>query len=118
MLAEHGFVGRRGAVTQMRGLPDGRYRYGVGSLDVADKAVVGVYDEEVLRAVGRRAPLDLFRLPGPSQGRDIVTVALDCDQREVAGRMAVVDSGFSGAGESYGSALSIWVEELGESFLV
>ena len=82
--------GGRGVVTEVRRYPDGRFVYFVAVLD-DDDAISGLYDEEDLAATGERAPLSAFELPGPLRVRDVVRIADDCDQPEIAGRTGVID---------------------------
>jgi hypothetical protein len=108
-LAKDGLVGLRGAVTQVRRYPGGRFQYGLGDVDHGVE-VGGLYDEENLLPTGQRATIDLFRLPGPFRVRDVVTISDTCDQAEIAGKTGVVEyCDWSDDGES---GPAIWVEEL------
>lgn len=113
VLVKAGLSGQRGTVTQIREHPGPRFRYCVRSLVDDDEAVPGLYEEEDLLPTGERASTDLFALPGGFRIREIVQVSATCDNAEVAGRLGVVDGGYTGEG-----GLGIWIEEIGETVVV
>jgi hypothetical protein len=116
-LARQGLVGVRGAIMEIRQHADGRVRYAVGGLRDATSEVGGLYEEEDLQATGVRADAETYQLPGPFQVRDVVRISAACDQAEIAGRTGVVDGGYTGSNE-IGHVLGVWIEELGEGFMV
>jgi hypothetical protein len=117
-LAEQGLSGRRGAIVQIRRYPDGLIRYSVGSLTDEDDGVGGLYDEEDLRDVGERVSIDRFRIPGPFREREIVVISEDCDEPKIAGRRGEILGGAYSHTDSGDLELDVWVEELGEVFVV
>ena len=78
------------------------------------EGVGGLYDEEALEATGERASIDLFRLSGPFAIREVVQIAGDYPEREIAGRSGVIDGSF--VEDEVGLLHGVWIEELGEGF--
>jgi hypothetical protein len=108
-------VGKHGAVTQVRDYGSGRFRYGLGSLD-DDPGVGGLFDEDSLRASGQSASPDLFRVPGPFAVRELVRISAEASLAEISGRVGEIDGSYQD--DSGKLALGVWIEELGEAFVV
>lgn len=112
VLAAPGLSGRQAVVTQIRLYADGDVRYSVGS-HTDDDEVGGLYDEEDLHAVGERASIDRFRVPGPFRERELVVISADCDEPEIAGRRGEITSGYWAVDKHEELHLGVWVKELG-----
>ena len=109
--------GRSFVVEHIREYADGPYVYGLAILGDADTAVVGgLFDERSLHPTGDRAAVDVFRLPGPFESRELVDIAADYSERAIAGRVGVVTA--SVEGDPGGQQVAVWIEELGELFVL
>ena len=112
---DRALIGQRGVVTQVRRLSSGGYQYVLGTVKGASVGT-GLVDEAYLRATGTRATLDSFRLPGRFRVREIVLVATTSEQREIAGKEAVVSGAYLGEGAEL--ELSVWVDDLQTMYVV
>ena len=95
-------------VTEVREYPDGTYRYAVAAPDDEDW-VSTIYRADQLRPTGERVDAASFALPGRFAYREIVRVAADYPDPELAGQEGQVDGWQSGP-----DAVSVWFEALGE----
>ncbi|MGN6333767.1 MAG: hypothetical protein ACTHOD_19295 [Motilibacteraceae bacterium] len=96
-------------VTEVREYPDRSYKYATAAPNDEDW-VSAIYRADQLRQTGEQVDAQCFALPGPFAYRDIVRVADDYPDPELAGQEGQVDDWQSGE-----SPVSVWFEALSES---
>lgn len=99
----------RMVVGEVRLYADGTYKYGVSNVDAEDDGWGGLYPESYLTGTGGHVDVDLYKMPGPFEHRDIVVVSATHEDPDLRGQTGVVEGCSVGVGPE---TIAVWFADI------